>query len=122
MSARSRAALAAVLIGFAGAGTASAASLTDGVWCEGFTCTNDNDEAYVVNGVVTCSEWVPPSVNPDGTLSSPTTALRTEGFAEVVAAHTTRTLSPACPGAGMVVSAGVTGAYPQSRPPTGSAG
>lgn len=122
MSARSRVALAALLIGFAGAGTASAASLPDGVRCEGFTCTNDNDEAYVVSGTVTCSEWVYPAMNPDGTFPPPTTSLRTEGFAEVVAAHSTRTLSPGCWGAGLLLDAGVTGAYPQSRPPTGSAG
>jgi hypothetical protein len=94
--------------------SASAVEIAPGINCEGSTCTNDNDEPYIVYGVATCGNWIYPE-NRYG--------LSQEGFSGLVQPHTSAVVAPSCVG-GDVFSFGYTGAgpYVPTPPGTGSAG
>lgn len=109
----------AALSGFAPG--AYALDLAPGVHCDGARCTNDNAEAYVIHGFVTCSVFAPPlpSADPNVPPASPYT-VRTDAWSEVFEPHTTRDVNPGCSG-GQPMGWTFGGAYPRSQVPTGSA-
>ncbi|PWV79588.1 hypothetical protein [Nocardia neocaledoniensis] len=124
----SRAIRAALLAGTActamilAAPTAAAVELAPGVRCDGAECVNDNDEAYVVYGQVTCSVLTtPPWTDLSQPAPPPTPTVQYQGWSMVLEPHTTGTVRAGCAG-GLDMGWTLGGADPQSRPPTGSAG
>ncbi|WP_446225769.1 hypothetical protein ACTWPB_12280 [Nocardia sp. IBHARD005] len=101
---------------------AGAVDLAPGVRCDGAHCFNDNDEAYVVHGTVACAVLTTPAWT-DMTLPPPPPIQTVEHqpWAIVIDAHSDRHIVAGCAG-GADMGANLSGAYPQSRPPTGSAG
>ncbi len=100
---------------------ASAIDLAPGVHCEGSRCTNDNGEAYVIHGFVTCSVFNPPLPSVDPNMPPPPAhTTQTAPWSEVFEPHTTRDVRPGC-GGGPPLGWTFAGAYPQSQVPTGSA-
>jgi hypothetical protein len=100
---------------------AAAVDLAPGVHCDGARCTNDNGEAYIVHGFVTCSVYHPPlpSVDP-ATPPPPVYTFESLPWSEVFEPHTTRDVNPRCAGEAPMGWT-LAGAYPRSQVPTGSA-
>lgn len=101
--------------------SASALDLAPGVRCEGARCTNDNGEAYIVHGFVTCSVFNPPRPPAfPGEPQLPPYTTESRPWTEVFEPHTTRDVDPGCAG-GHRMGWNFAGAYPRSQVPTGSA-
>ncbi|WP_067536341.1 hypothetical protein [Nocardia crassostreae] len=84
-----------------------------GVWCEGTTCTNDNDEAYLISAQISCN-----------TMNTQTGVWST-GYvtgSEWAEPHTSVNLALSCAPGDLEGSWTITGAAPRSQVPTGSVG
>ncbi|MFE3543622.1 hypothetical protein ACFXK0_11665 [Nocardia sp. NPDC059177] len=102
---------------------ASAVDLAPGVWCDGAECVNDNDEAYVVYGTLTCVVMhTEPWTDMTKPAPLPTQSIEYQRWSIVLAPHGTGTARTSGCFGGVDIDWDISGAYPQSRPPTGSAG
>ncbi|MFC9999786.1 hypothetical protein [Nocardia sp. NPDC127526] len=92
---------------------AAAFYVAPGVWCEGTTCTNDNDEAYLISAQISCS-----------TMNTLTGVWSTDYVtgSEWAEPHTSVNLALSCAPGDLEGSWSITGAAPRSQVPTGSAG
>ncbi|MEV6768602.1 hypothetical protein AB0N05_08195 [Nocardia sp. NPDC051030] len=86
-----------------------------GVWCEGATCTNDNDEAYLISAQVSCTTFNGPGANPAfGTNSYPTS--------QWADPHSSVTFDTSCGAPAVDAGWSITSAVPRSQVSTGSMG
>ncbi|RMI30992.1 hypothetical protein [Nocardia stercoris] len=85
----------AAAVSIATAGTASADDIAPGVSCDGLTCANDTDVAYVVTGVADCVTGLLPLPHIVGWPDLPPT-IQGFPFSQVAQPHSTVTLTPAC--------------------------
>ncbi|WP_157762074.1 hypothetical protein [Nocardia yamanashiensis] len=86
-----------------------------GVWCEGATCTNDNDETYLISAQVSCTTFNEPGTTPAfQTTSYPTS--------QWVDPHSSVTFDTSCGAPALEAGWSITSAVPRSQVPTGSVG
>ncbi len=93
----------------------AAVYVAPGVWCEGATCTNDNDEAYLISAQVSCTTFNDPGAN----RAFWTRSYPTSRWADP---HSSVSFDTSCSAPAIDAGWSITSAVPRSQVPTGSAG